>query len=118
MSGNVSSIIFSFGKTTDHPLQNRASRIIIGRGTKLAKPDKEERMGRARSFISGTFWGGLVGATLAILFAPASGEELREQMRARAERIQAEVNQAAVQRRAELERQLANLRAPRHTEEA
>jgi hypothetical protein len=28
-----------------------------------------------------------------------------------------EVNQAAVQRRAELERQLAALRAPRHSEE-
>lgn len=75
-------------------------------------------MGRTRSFISGTFWGGVFGATLAILFAPASGEELREQIRARAERIQAEVNQAAQQRRAELEKQLADLRAPRRTEEA
>ncbi|HEX9616359.1 MAG TPA: YtxH domain-containing protein [Anaerolineales bacterium] len=73
-------------------------------------------MRRARSFISGTIWGGLVGATLAILFAPASGDELREQMRARAERIQSEVNQAAVQRRAELERQLAALRSPQRTE--
>jgi hypothetical protein len=79
--------------------------------------DQEERMGRTRSFISGTLWGGLVGAAIAILFAPASGEELREQMRARAERIQLEVNQAAAQRRAELERQLATLRAPRHPEE-
>jgi gas vesicle protein len=74
-------------------------------------------MRRTRSFISGTLWGGLLGAAIAILFAPASGEELREQMRARAERIQLEVNQAAIQRRAELERQLAALRAPRHSEE-
>jgi gas vesicle protein len=74
-------------------------------------------MKSARSFISGTFWGGLVGATLAILLAPASGEELREQMRARAERIQAEVNQAANQRRVELEQQLAALRAGQPKEE-
>jgi gas vesicle protein len=74
-------------------------------------------MKSARSFISGTLWGGLVGATLAILFAPASGEELREQMRARAERIQAEVNQAATQRRVELEQQLAALRAGQPKEE-
>jgi gas vesicle protein len=69
-------------------------------------------MKRALNFLSGTLMGGLVGATVAILLAPASGEELRNQMRARAERIQAEVNQAAAQRRAELERQLAALRAP------
>jgi gas vesicle protein len=81
------------------------------------RSNREEQMKSARSFISGTLWGGLLGAALAILFAPASGEELREQMRARAERIQAEVNQAAVQRRVELEQQLAALRAPQHKEE-
>lgn len=70
-------------------------------------------MKRALNFLSGTLLGAMVGATLAILLAPASGEELRAEMRARAGRIQAEVSQAAALRRAELEQQLAALRAPR-----
>ena len=69
-------------------------------------------MNRALNFLSGIVTGALVGATVAILMAPASGEDLRAQMRARAERIQAEVQQAAAQRRAEMERQLAALRSP------
>jgi gas vesicle protein len=70
-------------------------------------------MRKTVSFLSGVVLGALVGSTFAILFAPASGEELRAQMRARAERIQSEVNQAATQRRVELERQLAALRTPK-----
>lgn len=65
------------------------------------------------SFLSGAIMGGLVGATLALLFAPASGEQLRLQMQERADRIQQEVKQAAETRRIELEQQLAELRAPR-----
>lgn len=64
------------------------------------------------SFLSGAVMGSLVGATLAILFAPASGEELREQMRERADYIQNEMKQAAASRRAELEREIAILRSP------
>ncbi|HSO27753.1 MAG TPA: YtxH domain-containing protein [Anaerolineales bacterium] len=63
-------------------------------------------------FLSGAVLGALVGAGIAILFAPASGEDLRSEMQNRAERIQIEVEQAAAQRRAELEQQLAQLRAP------
>ncbi|HJW89619.1 MAG TPA: YtxH domain-containing protein [Anaerolineales bacterium] len=70
-------------------------------------------MRKALSFLSGAMLGGLVGATFAILFAPASGEELRAQMRARVERIQSEVSQAAAQRREDLEQQLAALRSPK-----
>ena len=65
------------------------------------------------SFLSGAIMGGLVGATLALLFAPASGEQLRLQMQERADQIQQEVKQAAETRRIELEQQLAELRAPR-----
>ncbi len=65
------------------------------------------------SFLSGMILGAMVGATVAILLAPTSGDELRSQMQARAERIQSEVQQAAAERRAELERQLAELREPR-----
>ena len=62
------------------------------------------------SFLSGLIMGGLVGATLAILLAPESGEELRGQIRQRVSSIQAEVSRAAEERRAELERELADLR--------
>ena len=62
------------------------------------------------NFLSGLILGGLVGATLAILLAPESGEELRGEIRERVESIQAEVNRAASERRAELERELAGLR--------
>ncbi len=69
-------------------------------------------MKRMLSFLSGAIMGALVGATLALLFAPASGEGLREQLRGRVMAVQEEVKKAAADRRAELEEQLAGLRAP------
>jgi len=60
----------------------------------------------------GAFIGGFFGATIAILIAPSSGEELRSEIGARTDRIRSEVAQASAERRAELERQLASLRAP------
>lgn len=68
------------------------------------------------SFLVGTILGGLVGATAAILLAPVSGGDLRGQLRDRALKIQEEVRAAAAARRAELEQQLATLRAPRKAE--
>lgn len=65
------------------------------------------------SFLSGAVLGLVVGASLAILLAPTSGEELRKQMQERADRIQLEVRQAADARRLELEQQLDTLRSPR-----
>jgi len=65
------------------------------------------------SFLSGAALGLVVGASLAILLAPTSGNELRKQMQERAERIQLEVREAAEARRQELEQQLETLRAPR-----
>jgi gas vesicle protein len=69
-------------------------------------------MQRMMSFLSGAVIGALVGATVAILFAPSSGEELRSEMQQRANRIQTEVKDAASSRRAELEGQLAAMRTP------
>jgi gas vesicle protein len=69
-------------------------------------------MKRAINFLLGAMIGGLIGATIAIIIAPYSGEELRTEMRIRAESIRKEVAQAAADRRAELERQLSTLRAP------
>ena len=73
-------------------------------------------MRRFFSFLIGAVIGGLVGAIAAILLAPASGNDLRTQLRDRVLQIQEEVKAAAVTRRAELEQQLAALRAPRQLE--
>ncbi|MBU0512256.1 MAG: YtxH domain-containing protein [Chloroflexi bacterium] len=70
-------------------------------------------MKRTISFLSGAVMGGLVGATLALLLTPASGDDLRAKMQAQAQRIQAEVKEAAAARRNELEEQLITLRKPR-----
>ena len=64
-------------------------------------------------FLEGFVLGGVVGVVVALLFAPASGEELRLQMQNKAESIRSEVSEAAQVRRAELEQQLAAMRAPR-----
>lgn len=69
-------------------------------------------MRRMLSFFAGVIMGSLVGATIAILLAPASGEELRMQIRGRAEEIKDEIRQAVGERRAELEAQLSALRTP------
>lgn len=69
-------------------------------------------MNRFISFMSGAVMGALVGATLALLFTPAAGEELRAKMQEQALRIQEEVKTATETRRAELEEQLATLRKP------
>jgi gas vesicle protein len=65
------------------------------------------------NFLEGLICGAMVGASLAILLAPSSGDELRNQIQARAQNIQLEVKKAADNRREELEQQLATLRAPR-----
>jgi len=68
------------------------------------------------NFLLGALIGGILGATIGLLLAPSSGEELRADMQAQAQRIRNEVEQAASQRRADLEAQLAALRAPRTPE--
>lgn len=69
-------------------------------------------MRRLFSFLLGTASGALVGATLAILLTPASGEDLRSELRNRVTNFRDELKEAAQQRRAELERQLESLRYP------
>ncbi|MGW8250991.1 MAG: YtxH domain-containing protein [Anaerolineales bacterium] len=74
-------------------------------------------MNRFLSFLAGVFSGALVGATVAILLAPTSGEEMRIQIQERATYIQEEVKKAAADRRAELEEQLATLKSPKQPSE-
>jgi gas vesicle protein len=67
------------------------------------------------SFVVGVILGSLVGASIAILLAPMSGEQLRFEVQDRAKTFADEVQTAAQVRRAELEQQLADLRAPRRS---
>jgi gas vesicle protein len=68
-------------------------------------------MSRLLSFLFGVVIGGVIGAGTALLLAPASGSQLQSQVRERADYIQVEVRKAATEKRAELEQQLAALRA-------
>jgi gas vesicle protein len=74
-------------------------------------------MNRALNFLLGASIGGLIGATVAILLTPYSGEELRTEINIRSDRIRSEVSQAAANRRAELEQQLAALKAPQQNDQ-
>lgn len=73
-------------------------------------------MRRVFSFLLGGFAGALVGAVLALLLAPASGDEVRGKLRERVITVREDMQTAAAARRADLERQLAQLRAPRKHE--
>jgi gas vesicle protein len=66
----------------------------------------------ALKFMAGFAVGALIGAGAAILFAPGSGAELRDQIHNEIERVRNEVSQAAADRRIELEQQLSALRSP------
>ena len=70
-------------------------------------------MNKFINFVAGATLGALVGATIALLLAPISGEELQTQIKDQVEQIQLEVKTAASDRRAELEGQLSTLREPR-----
>jgi gas vesicle protein len=73
-------------------------------------------MNKAIRFLSGAILGAMVGAAVAILLAPTSGDMLQQQIRGRIETIQGEVRQASQERRHELEQQLSSLRSPRQPE--
>lgn len=70
-------------------------------------------MRRFFNLLAGMITGALVGATMAILLAPESGESLRMQLRERTSHFRQDVMDAASARRAELEEQLTALRAPK-----
>ena len=67
-------------------------------------------MSRFFSFMAGLLAGAFVGAVLALLFAPTSGEELREQAQVRAEKVVDDVKQAVAEERKRLESEFEALK--------
>lgn len=70
-------------------------------------------MKKIENFIFGAMLGGLVGAGLAILLAPASGKSLRDEVKGYIDNTVSEVRNAGIQRRQELEIELTRLREPK-----
>ncbi|MBI5842024.1 MAG: YtxH domain-containing protein [Chloroflexi bacterium] len=70
-------------------------------------------MRRMFGFLIGILVGALVGSTVALLMAPESGENLRNQLRERGQSFLGDVRHAADSRRIELQNRLETLRAPR-----
>jgi gas vesicle protein len=70
-------------------------------------------MRRLFSFFTGALVGGLVGGGLILLFTPYRGDEFRGQLSERLDALGNEINLARMNKRIELETQLANLRAPK-----
>ena len=63
-------------------------------------------------FVAGAMCGAIVGAVAALLLAPSSGTELRQNVRSKVSDVLSEGHQAAATRRAELEAQFAALKKP------
>lgn len=62
------------------------------------------------SFLSGILVGGLIGAAASLLMAAKPGREVQADLRREIDSVLEEGRRAAAARRAELERQLAELR--------
>ena len=67
---------------------------------------------KTTNFLVGAISGALIGAITTILLTPQSGEDLRMQARDRFDQFVGEARAAAQARRAQLEGELASLRAP------
>jgi gas vesicle protein len=70
-------------------------------------------MRRVFSFFIGATIGGMIGATMALLFTPSSGAEMRAQITDRSQVFANEIRQAADTKRIELQERLEILRAPK-----
>lgn len=67
-------------------------------------------MAKFSSFLNGLIIGALGGAVIALLLAPQSGEDLRDDIRREVEEILEEGRRASEQRQREMEEQLNRLR--------
>lgn len=66
-------------------------------------------MRRVMAFLGGILSGGAIGTAVALLFAPRSGDAMRQGLRQRIASARAAGDEAAAQRRRELEARLRNL---------
>jgi len=69
-------------------------------------------MRRAGNFLAGFIIGGFISAVLGLIFAPASGPQLRQRIVDYIQQTRADVEKAAKDRRTELEIELQELRKP------
>lgn len=69
-------------------------------------------MRRMLAFIGGVLSGGAIGTAIALLFTPASGDSMRASLRDRADRAKQAGQEAAAQKRRELEAQLVEMTGP------
>lgn len=63
------------------------------------------------NLVLGAILGGLIGSSVALLFAPYTGDKLRTEIQAYFTNLQDEINRAAQEKREELEEQLKALRS-------
>lgn len=62
------------------------------------------------AFFFGVFVGGVIGGGIALLLAPSSGQTLQQNVSDQLHRVVSEIQQAASERRSELESELQQLR--------
>ncbi len=74
-------------------------------------------MRRALAFVGGVLSGGAIGTAVALLFSPKPGDAMRDGLRGRYQRALQAGREAAAQRRAELEAQLAAMTGAEHPAE-
>ncbi|MGB3716516.1 MAG: YtxH domain-containing protein [Candidatus Promineifilaceae bacterium] len=74
-------------------------------------------MNKMFSFVAGAFCGAIVGATAALLLAPASGEDLRSEMVNRWDDALAEAKQAMEQTRLDLQTQFEQMQKSSYQEQ-
>lgn len=73
-------------------------------------------MNKLMGFLAGALCGAVVGGVAALLLAPMPGNELQERTRHQFDDLVTEARVAAAEKRAQLEKQLATLKAPRPAE--
>ena len=74
-------------------------------------------MAKFGKFMTGFFFGAVLGAAAAILLAPHSGEKMRSEVDVYYKKTTEDIRVAAAKKREELEKQLSQLRAPKKEEE-
>jgi gas vesicle protein len=77
----------------------------------MIRSKQEDNMRRFTSFMTGIFWGAIVGSVAVLLLTPESGEELRSKITQRTDAFRDEVQQAYAARVAQLEAELEQLRS-------